>query len=129
MENTQLAFIKAPSTEMSDVEKWAYFNAAEKEAKAAKDAVAKQALSTVGQTEHKFIKTQLGGAQMINKSTVKAKDSLKFFLQKHNLLEQCKKDEIDLKKVEVYVEAGVISKEEFEQHISVATSSYLQLKK
>lgn len=122
-------FLKSPAEGSTAAEIWSFYNAAEKEAKEAKDKAAKQALVDVAGTENKFIRTSLGGAQLITKVTRKAKDSLKFFLQQNDLLEVCKKDDIDLKKVDELVEAGMLPEEEVSKHVSETKSSYLQLKK
>jgi hypothetical protein len=122
-------FLQSPPEGASNAEKWAFYNAAEKAAKALKDDIAKQAMVDVSATEHKFIRTSLGGAQLVNKVMRKPKDSLKFFLQQHKVLEVCKKDEIDLKKVDELIEAGMLPQEETAAHITENKSSYLQLKK
>lgn len=121
-------FLKSPQEGAAAAELWAFYNSAEKEAKEAKEKAAKQALVEVSSTEHKFIRTPLGGAQLITKVTRKEKDSLKFFLKQHDMLEVCRKDEIDLKKVDEFVEAGLIP-EDVTNHILENKSSYLQLKK
>jgi hypothetical protein len=126
---TPSIFLQTPPEEASAAEVWAFYNAAEKEAKARKEDAAKQAMTDVSATEHKFIRTSLGGAQLVNKVMRKPKDSLKFFLQQHQVLEVCKKDEIDLKKVDELIEAGMLPKEDTAAHIVENKSSYLQLKK
>lgn len=125
---TPSIFLQTPPDGASNAEVWAFYNAAEKEAKARKEAAAKEAMVDVNSTDNKFIRTSLGGAQLITKVTRKAKDSLKFFLQNNGVLEVCKKDEIDLKKVDELVEAGMLP-EEVKAHISESKTSYLQLKK
>lgn len=121
-------FLQSPPENASYAEKWAFYNMAEKEAKAEKELVAKLAMNDVSATEHKFIRTSLGGAQLVTKVTRKAKDSLKFFLQQHGQLEICKKDEIDLNKVRELAELGILP-EEVTSHISETKTGYLQLKK
>lgn len=124
-----LSFIASPPAGADPVALWAFYNKAEKEAKEGKEKAAKEALKAVGSTEHKFMKTVYGGAQMISKEVKKAKDSLKFALQNAGHYELCRKDEVDLKKVEELVEAGMLDKEEISKHIQVNSSKYLQLKK
>lgn len=124
-----LSFLVPPPADVDPVALWAFYNKAEKEAKAGKEAAAKEAALKVGSTTHKFMKTQYGGAQMISKTVRKPKDSLKFVLQDAGHYELCRKDEVDLKKVDELVEAGMLNKEEIEQHIQTSNSSYLQLKK
>ena len=124
-----LSFIVPPPADANSVALWAFYNKAEKEAKEGKENAAKEALKAVGSTDHKFMKTVYGGAQMISKEIKKPKDTLKFVLQNAGHYELCRKDEVDLKKVEELVEAGMLDKEEISKHIAVNSSKYLQLKK
>lgn len=124
-----LSFLVPPPAGADPVALWAFYNKAEKEAKDGKDNAAKIALKEVGQTEHKFVRTQYGGAQMVSKVTRKPKDSLKFILQNAGKYELCRKDEIDLKKVDELVEAGLLDETEINQHVQKSDSAYLKLKK
>lgn len=124
-----LSFLAPPPADADPIALWAFYNKAEKEAKAGKDEAAKVALHEVGKTEHKFVKTQYGGAQMIKKETKKPKDTLKFILQSEGKYDLCRKDEVDLKKVDELIEAGMLDADHINQHIAITTSSYLQLKK
>lgn len=121
-------FLQSPPAGATDVEKWAFYNQAEKEAKKAKEAAAKTAILDVHKTEHKFIKTPFGGAQMIDKETRKAKDSLQFVLQSKDVYEMCREEKIDLKKVDELVEAGILDEDELKEHIEVKRSPYLKIK-
>lgn len=124
-----LSFLIPPPAGADPIALWAFYNKAEKEAKDGKENAAKVALKEVGKTEHKFVRTQYGGAQMVSKVSRKPKDSLKFVLQNAGHYEICRKDEVDLKKVDELVEAGILDKEEIENHVQAKSSSYLQLKK
>lgn len=124
-----LSFLVPPPAGADNVALWAFYNKAEKEAKASKDEVAKRAMVDVYKTEHKFIKTQYGGAQMISKQVKKAKDTLKFVLQAEGKYDLCRKDEVDLSKVEELIEAGILDENHIKEHIAVTSSTYLKLKK
>lgn len=121
-------YLKAPAADLDSVALWAFYNQAEKEAKKAKDVIAKKALAEVKKTEHKFLKTPFGGAQMINKELKKPKDSLKFVLQQKGYYELCRTDAVDLTKVNELVESGALDEAEIKQHVEVNTSTYLQIK-
>lgn len=127
--NNGLSFLVPPPADADPVALWAFYNKAEKEAKELKEKAAKEAAKSVGNTEHKFIRTQYGGTQLISKETRKAKDTLKFVLQSQGHYELCRKDDIDLKKVDELIEAGILDEELIKQHVSVSKSAYLQLKK
>ena len=124
-----LSFIVSPPADLDPVAQWAFYNRAEKEAKSAKDAIAKVALKTVSATHNKFQTTQYGGAQLIEKTTKKPKDTLKFILQQKGQLDMCRKDDIDLKKVDELVEAGILDRSEIDNHIEIKKTSHLQIKK
>jgi hypothetical protein len=124
-----LSFLALPPVNADPIALWAFYNKAEKEAKEGKEREATIALNEVGKTEHKFVRTQFGGAQMISKVIKKPKDTLKFILKNQGQYELCRKDEVDLKKVEELIEAGILDKNEIMQHIQVTPSAYLQLKK
>ena len=70
-----------------------------------------------------------GQVTKVSKLTVKPKDSIIQFLQDRDLLRLVKKDEIDMKKVNQLVSAGVISEDELEEHLDVKESSYLKKNK
>lgn len=123
-----LSFLVPPPPSFDAVALWAFYNQAEKEAKKAKEGVAATALKEVKSTQHKFMNTQYGGAQMISKETRKAKDTLKFVLQNAGHYDLCRKDEVDLKKVDELVEAGILDEKEISQHIEKKNSSHLQIK-
>lgn len=127
--NNGLSFLVPPPAGADNVALWAFYNKAEKEAKESKEAAAKRALIDVSKTEHKFIKTQYGGAQMIAKETKKAKDTLKFVLQQAGHYDLCRKDDVDLNKVNELIEIGLLDADQIKEHITITKSSYLQLKK
>lgn len=122
-------FLKAPPQNGNPVEIWAFYNAAEKEAKKAKEVAAVIAMKEVSKTDHKFVKTLFGGAQQIAKETRKPKDTLKFVLQQAGHYDLCRKDDIDLNKVDELVEAGMLDADLVKEHIDTKASTYLQLKK
>ena len=70
-----------------------------------------------------------GQVTKVSKVTVKPKDSILQFLQDRDLLRLVKKDDIDMKKVNQLVDAGIISEAELEEHLDVKESSYLKKNK
>lgn len=121
-------YLKTPAADLDSVALWAFYNQAEKEAEKLKKAAAKVALAEVKKSKDKFVKTQFGGAQMINKELKKPKDSLKFLLQQKGYYELCRADAVDLTKVNELVESGALDEAEIKAHVEVNTSTYLQIK-
>ena len=70
-----------------------------------------------------------GQVTKVSKVTVKPKDSIIQFLEDQDLLRVVKKDEIDMKKVNQLVEAGVIDEDELEEHLDIKESTYLKQSK
>lgn len=120
-------FCNVPETD-DPVVLWAFYNRVEKAAKEAKNKIAAEALNNLSETENKFVKTPFSGVQMIEKVTRKPKDSLKFVLQQSGYYDLCRKDEIDLKKVDELVKAGMIDKQTVELNIKEDRSQYLKAK-
>lgn len=120
--------VKAPAPELTIAEKWVHYKNAESEVKKAIDELKATALDQVSSAGG-FLVGRTGKAQMVNKTERKAKESLKTFLAEEGILEMCTKDDIDLKKVQDMVEAGVLDKEAVEAHIITKENPYLKLGK
>lgn len=121
-------FASVPETN-DPVALWVFYNRIEKEAKEAKNKIAADALENVSKTHDKFVRTPFGGAQMIEKVTRKPKDSLKFVLEQSGYYDLCRKDEVDLKKVDELVKAGMIDKQIIDLNVETTNSLYLKVKK
>lgn len=120
--------IAGPNPEWTLAERWVYYKKVEAEAKTEIKKLQEDALAQV-KTAGGFLVGRSGKAQMVGKTERKAKESLKTFLAENGVLELCTKDDIDLKKVEEMVEAGVLAKEEVENHIITKNNPYLKLGK
>ena len=120
-------FASVPKTN-DPVELWAFYNRVEKEAREAKNKIAADAINNVSETNNKFVRTPFSGVQMIEKVTRKPKDSLKFVLQQSGYYDLCRKDEVDLKKVDELVKAGMIDKQIIDLNIETNRSMYLKAK-
>ena len=93
-----MALIEYPSNEMSDLEKWAYLKELEGKLKLELKVVGEKVKQEFGY-EGGFKQTKFGNVQQVMRVTQKPKDDLKFYLAEMDVLEVCKKDDIDLTKV------------------------------
>jgi hypothetical protein len=120
-------FVKEMPEGLSDFQRYIWLDKAEKEAKKEKDKM-KAAIVKGVHDNNKFVKTDFGNIQWVPKETKSPLDTMKFFLANKGVLDVCKKDEIDLKKVDELIDAGFLSKEEVNSHIKVTQSSYVKVK-
>ena len=111
----------------SEVEAWRYFSSLETTAKKLKEKHKKTALAEV-KSIGEYTKTSYGGVQVIDMETKGQKESLKFFLADRGLLDLCRNDDVDLNKVQALIDAGKLTKEEVDEHITLKPSSYLKTK-
>jgi len=123
-----MELIKKPDDSLSFAEKWLYYKRIENEAKNGLAEIAKEAFLQVD-TNGGFYSGANGKIQKVNKTNKKAKESLKTLLAEKGVLELCQKDEIDLKKVESMVEAGIVTQEEYDEHVSTISAPYLKIGK
>ena len=110
----------------NDTEKYIYFSKLEKEAKKEKDQ-ARKALSAAFNGQDGKFETGFGGVTRTHKTTVKAADSLQTYLHNIGKLDMCKKDDIDVKKVQEYIELNIIPAEA-KQHLIESVSETLTVK-
>ncbi|WEM05670.1 hypothetical protein BSG01_031 [Bacillus phage BSG01] len=94
----------------NDTEKYIYFSKLEKEAKKAKEQ-ARKAISATFNGQDGKIETGFGNVTRSHKTSIKAADSLQQYLHNIGKLDMCKKDEIDVKKVQEFIGLGIIPAE------------------
>lgn len=94
----------------NDTERYIYFSKLEKEANKAKEA-ARKAVSAAFNGQDGKLETGFGNVTRSHKTTVKAADSLQQYLHNIGKLDMCKKDEINVKKVQEYIGLGIIPAE------------------
>ena len=94
----------------NDTEKYIYFSKLEKEAKKAKEA-ARKAISEAFNGQDGKLETGFGNVTRSHKTTVKAADSMQQYLLNIGKLDMCKKDELDVKKIQEYINLGIIPAE------------------
>lgn len=121
-------FIHKPDENLTLAERWIYYKKAEAEAKEEIEKLKSEALNEVERSGGFFAGVN-GMVQRVNKTERKPKESLKTFLAEKGVLEICTKDDIDLKKVQEMVDAGVLTTEEVEPHIQTKDNPYLKLGK
>lgn len=114
--------------DMSVVDKWMRYKKAEKMIKDELSALSKEAADAVSKNDG-FYQSPLGKVTEVKRKNKKPKDSLKFFLEEKGLLEQCKKDDIDIRKVDELIKAGVLSSNDVSDHFEINESFYLRLGK
>ena len=122
-----MALIEYPSNEMSDLEKWAYLKELEGKLKLELKVVGEKVKQEFGY-EGGFKQTKFGNVQQVMRVTQKPKDDLKFYLAEMDVLEVCKKDDIDLTKVKDLIESGYLDNEEVEKRLETTETSYLKFK-
>jgi len=113
---------------LSLAERWVHYKKVEAAAKKEFEAIKKEALAEV-EANGGYMEGRTGKVQRVQKNDRKAKESIKTFLAEKGVLELCYKDEVDLKKVDEMIDAGVINKEDVQQHIVVKENPYLKLGK
>ena len=127
--NEKLAnLIQKPSEDLTLTERWIHYKLAEAEAKKELEKIKAEALAEV-ERNGGFVTGSNGKAQLVNKTDRRPKESLKTFLAEKGVLELCIKDDIDLKKVQEMIDAGVLDADEVEKHIETKLNSYLKLGK
>ena len=122
-----MALIEYPSNEMSDLEKWAYLKELEGKLKLELKVVGEKVKQEFGY-EGGVKQTKFGNVQQVMRVTQKPKDDLKFYLAEMDVLEVCKKDDIDLTKVKDLIESGYLDNEEVEKRLETTETSYLKFK-
>lgn len=124
---TPQCLVALPEENSKVWEKWIHYKLAEKEVKDELSKLKSETEKAVsGQGD--AIQTQQGKIQFIRSETKKPKDSIQKFLLDKGYLHLCKKDDIDLKKVNDLVKAGAIPEDELNEHLDIASKEYLSLK-
>lgn len=123
-----MQLINYPVKGMSDAEKWAFLKELERqlklEMKVIEEGVKGQLKENGG-----YCRTSMGNVQEVTRTTVKPKDGLKFYLDEMDVLDVCKKDDIDMAKVNELIDCGYLDFEKVKEHLEIQESSYLKLKK
>ena len=114
-----------PNPNSSFKEQWLFYKAIEKKLKDEMDKIAEDAKKEVI-ANHKFFQNKIGKVNYIESETKKPKDSMKDFLNEKGYLEMCLKDEVDLKKAQALVDAGLITKSELDEHTKSVFKRYLK---
>lgn len=114
--------------QIDPIDEWVNLKRAESYVKGLLDNLKSEVSSKV--TEHEgFVKTASGGAQTYTRTEVKPKDSLRFLLEKQGVLDICTKDELDMKKVNEIVEAGIITPEQLSDNVTIKETQILKFVK
>lgn len=117
-----------PPFDSSLVDQFIYYKKIEKEIKSRLESIKSVATNIVKDENEGFYRNPTGAVQVVKKTERRAKESLKTFLAERGLLDALRKDDIDLKKVDDAVKAGLIEEEELTKHIVKKDNSYLKLK-
>lgn len=114
-----------PPAHYSKSEKWIFYKVIEKKLKDEMDKITKGAKEEVIEND-KFYQNKFGKVNYIESETKKPKDSMKDFLNEKGYLEMCLKDEVDLKKAQALVDAGLITKSDLDKHTKSVFKRYLK---
>lgn len=123
-----MELIKYPIDGMSDIEKWTFLKELERQLKLEMKVIEESAKGQL-KNEGGYCRTSMGSVQEVVRTTVKPKDGLKFYLDEMDVLDVCKKDDIDMAKVNELIDCGYLDSKKVEEHLEIRESSYLKLKK
>ena len=113
---------------MSLAEKWIFYKRLEDYAKNEKKKLEKATVASV-EDAGGFSRTEYGSATVNSRTNRKATDDLKFYLDEKGYLDICQKDDIDIKKVDELIDAGILDKEEVYRHIEESETKFLKFGK
>lgn len=123
-----MQLINYPIEGMSDVEKWTFLKELERQLKLEMKVIEEEVKGQLKENGG-YCRTSMGSVQEVTRTTVKPKDGLKFYLDEMDVLDVCKKDDIDMAKVNELIDCGYLDFEKVKEHLEIQESSYLKLKK
>lgn len=118
-----MKYINEPDN-MTETQRWAFYKMLSKSISVELRKIEENVMNDI----EEFKETEYGKIQKITKVTFKPKEELKMYLSDKDVLDICKKDEIDMAKVKELVESGVLDEEELSNYLTPRSTDYLKFK-